>query len=393
MKAFAGRAASGRMDWPAERDRIDLPAVAIGLLGPPPGRRGEGGPGLWWRCPFHVDRNPSFKIDPGKLWWRCYGCGAYGDAASLVMRLDGLSFPEALARLTGRPSPSGAPRTLPTPGARPRPEPSPEGPKGMPEPAALALVAEAEARLWSPEGAEALAYLTGRRCLSLTTIRAARLGWTRGVQVPKQGGGTFRPRGVVIPWFDGDRLALVKIRKPDGAGPKYVEAFRDRPTLYPGPRIIRPGHPLVLVEGEFDALLLGQDLGELAAVVTLGSASGRHDAARKFMRPAAPWYIATDADPAGDQAANGWPARARRVRPPEPFKDWTEARQAGVNLRRWWTDRLGGNEATPLFTWDDLACWRWGPAIGDPEPGIIIDRPDPARRRLALEALGDGPDV
>ena len=41
--------------------------------------------------------------------------------------------------------------------------------------------------------------------------------------------------------------------------------------------------------------------------------------------------------------------------------------------------------------WEDLARQRWGPAVGDPEPGIIIDRPDPARRRLALEALGDGP--
>ena len=53
--------------------------------------------------------------------------------------------------------------------------------------------------------------------------------------------------------------------------------------------------------------------------------------------------------------------------------------------------RLG--VAFPPYSWDDLAGWRWGPAIGDPEPGIIIDRPDPARRRLALEALGDGPDV
>jgi hypothetical protein len=25
-----------------------------------------------------------------------------------------------------------------------------------------------------------------------------------------------------------------------------------------------------------------------------------------------------------------------------------------------------------LFTWDDLASWRWGDAVGDPTPGIIV---------------------
>ena len=211
----------------------------------------------------------------------------------------------------------------------------------------------------------------------LGTIRSSRLGWTPGVAIPKREGGTYDARGIVIPWFDGDRLALVKIRQPDGDRPKYAEAFRDRPTLYPGPRVIRPGHPLVIVEGEFDALLLGQDLGELAAVVTLGSASNRPGPARLGMMLAAPrWYISTDADDAGDRAAAGWPARARRARPPGPFKDWTEARQGGVNLRRWWTDRLGGVEAPPLFAWEDLADWRWGPAA----ESIDLDDEDPARK-------------
>src|SRR5271166_3745164 len=103
-------------------------------------------------------------------------------------------------------------------------------------------------------------------------------------------------RGVVIPWFDGDRLALVKIRQPEGRKPKYAEAFRDRPRVYPDPAVIEPGRPLVVVKGEFDALLLGQELRDLAAVVTLGSASSRPDlATRSEMLAAAPWFIATDA--------------------------------------------------------------------------------------------------
>jgi hypothetical protein len=217
--------------------------------------------------------------------------------------------------------------------------------------------------------------LTGLRHLTAETIRAARLGWTPSATIPKEDrSGGFIARGVVIPWFASGRLALVKIRQPDGRRPKYAEAFRDpaRLVCYPGPEAIRAGRPLVVVEGEFDALCLGEALGELAAVVTLGSASARPEAANLvWMLSAAPWFIATDADPAGDKAASGWPARARRVRPPEPFKDWTEAKAAGVDLARWWRDILAGIERPPLFTWNDLAGSRWGPALTDGGgPGI-----------------------
>ncbi|HKM55212.1 MAG TPA: toprim domain-containing protein [Isosphaeraceae bacterium] len=238
---------------------------------------------------------------------------------------------------------------------------------------ALALLTEAATSLWTPEGTETLAYLHGRG-LRDETIRAARLGWTPGVMIPtREGDRCYQARGVVIPWLDGDRLALVKIRQPEGREPKYAEAFRDRPRVYPDPAVIEPGRPLVVVEGEFDALLLGQEFRDLAAVVTLGSASSRPDlAARSEMLAAAPWYIATDADEAGDKAADGWPAVARRVRPPVLFKDWTEAAQPGVNLRCWWLHRLGGTEAL----WNGLAGWRWGPARDDPSPGVIIDKTD-----------------
>jgi hypothetical protein len=70
----------------------------------------------------------------------------------------------------------------------------------------------------------------------------------------------------------------------------------------------------------------------------------------------------------------------------KPKTDWTDLFQHGVNLRRWWTDRLGGNETPPLFSWEELARERWGPAAADPTPGIIIDRPDQTRMRAALRS-------
>ncbi|MFI5458035.1 MAG: hypothetical protein ACHRXM_21565 [Isosphaerales bacterium] len=256
----------------------------------------------------------------------------------------------------------------------------------------MALVQAATVRLWSPEGADGLAYLRGRG-LTDATIRAARLGWVLDVRLPTRDGRRYWSAcGIVTPWYDGDRLAMIKIRQPAGRRPKYVELYRDRPTIYPAPSVVRPGKPLVVCEGEFDALLLGQELRELAAVVTLGSASARPETEILAVMLAAPaWFVATDADGAGDRSALEWPPRARRVRPPDPFKDWTEASQAGVDLHRWWTDRLGGIEAPELSTWDELAARRWGSAQGDPTPGIVIERSE-RRRLLAATEAADSAD-
>ena len=364
------------VDWKTERERIDLAAMATNLLGPAPGRRGERGRKLWWNCPLgtHEDRNPSFAVDPGKPRWKCWGCGESGDAAALVMRVARVTFPEAVSHLTGGPLPT---RKTPLRSVMRHATKTSAEQTGLPEADALALVEASTARLWTTEGSDALAYLTGpRRCLTAETVRTARLGWTPGAK-----GVAWQPPGVVIPWLVGDRLALVKIRPPDEwrarfpegkRPPKYVEAFRDPSRLvrYPTPATIRPGCPLVVTEGEFDALCLGMALGELAAVVTLGSASA-HPTPTTLGRflSANPWYVSTDGDAAGDKAADEWPARARRVRPPEPYKDWTEARADGVDLARWWREVLNGNPRPPLFTWHDFSRWRWGPATGD-ETGI-----------------------
>jgi len=365
-----------RLDWPAIKDRIDLAAVATKLLCSPGKWQGRY---LLFLCPFHDDHHPSFQVDPDRQQWRCWSCGIHGDAPELVMKLQGVAFPEAAriaAELSGIVAASGRsprPRQPASPTASKPASPPPKEPSGLPVDGASTLVTEAARCLWLPEGTEALAYLHSR-CLTDETIHGARLGWTPGVIIPtREGDRCYQARGVVIPWFDGHHLALVKIRQPGGRKPKYVEAFRDRPALYPGREAIRQGRPLVIPEGEFDALLLGQELRDRAAVVTTGSASVLPDTgSRQAMWAAAPWFLALDADPPGDKAASGWPARAIRVRPPDPFNDWTDAARAGVNLRLWWAARLGRETL-----WHELAALRWGPALNDPTPGIIIDRPDP----------------
>jgi hypothetical protein len=342
--------------WRLERETIDLAEAAVRLIGPP-ARRGET---RWsWHCPFpdHDDGTPSFYVNLRPVnRWVCYGCHRKGDAAALVMDLRGCTFPEAVAFLTGRAS---APRPDParprTPGGRVvdrgdtlKKGATPAKARGLLYEAALALVEESAAALWTPPALAALAALRGRGIGDHVLLGAA-VGWCPGVTVPKADGGTYRARGTVIPWFDGPRLLLVKVRQPAGVEPKYAEVYRDGAALaragglYLTPATIRPGRPVVVAEGELDALVLATALGDGAAVVTLGSASGTPDPATlRRLTPCPRWYIAHDADGAGDKAAAAWTQpRAVRVRP-GGANDWSDlAGTSWSGLLALWTDALG----------------------------------------------------
>ena len=95
-----GRGVGRGIDWPAVKERVDLGAVATELLGAP--RRTGGSGRMWWVCPFHNDHKPSFCVTPSRSEWRCFGCGAHGDAASLLMQWNGITFPEAVRVLADR---------------------------------------------------------------------------------------------------------------------------------------------------------------------------------------------------------------------------------------------------------------------------------------------------
>ncbi len=52
-------------------------------------------------CPFHAEKGPSFTVREDKGFFHCFGCGAHGDAIAFLMRLDGLSFVDAVEQLAG----------------------------------------------------------------------------------------------------------------------------------------------------------------------------------------------------------------------------------------------------------------------------------------------------
>jgi CHC2 zinc finger/Toprim-like len=51
---------------------------------------------LTGRCPFHPDRTPSFVVYPQTQSFYCFGCREHGDVLSFLMRMERLTFPEAL---------------------------------------------------------------------------------------------------------------------------------------------------------------------------------------------------------------------------------------------------------------------------------------------------------
>jgi len=53
-------------------------------------------------CPFHNEKTPSFSVSPERGFFHCFGCGAGGTVFNFVMRIEGLSFPEAVGSLAAR---------------------------------------------------------------------------------------------------------------------------------------------------------------------------------------------------------------------------------------------------------------------------------------------------
>jgi DNA primase len=53
-------------------------------------------------CPFHSEKSPSFNVRRDRQFFHCFGCQESGDAVAFLMRLEGLTFPQAARSLAER---------------------------------------------------------------------------------------------------------------------------------------------------------------------------------------------------------------------------------------------------------------------------------------------------
>ena len=122
-------------------------------------------------CPFHKEKTGSFSVNAAGKFYYCFGCHETGDVYTFVMKMEGLSFPEAVravAQKTGIPLPKhefNSPEEARESGLRRQ----------------LIDLHEAatqyfEAQLKAPEAARAREYLTGRG-VSAETIKTFRIGY------------------------------------------------------------------------------------------------------------------------------------------------------------------------------------------------------------------------
>ncbi len=79
------------------RDRTDIVEVISSYL--PLKHSGANHQGL---CPFHQEKSPSFNVNSTRQIFHCFGCGVGGNVFSFLMRMEGVSFPEAVKRMGER---------------------------------------------------------------------------------------------------------------------------------------------------------------------------------------------------------------------------------------------------------------------------------------------------
>src|SRR3954470_10780063 len=75
----------------AATDLVELVSHTVKLS-----RAGKDFKGL---CPFHSEKTPSFKVDPARQYFYCFGCKASGNAIDFVMKRDRVEFIDALRQL------------------------------------------------------------------------------------------------------------------------------------------------------------------------------------------------------------------------------------------------------------------------------------------------------
>jgi hypothetical protein len=316
----------------------------------------------------------AFSVyDKGRR-WKCHSScppdASGGDVIAFYMAWKEVDFKTAIQELGGDAPEQDTPAPAPVSLAPSTPQPPAQPWRTRAE----QFIAWAEANLDKHPGA--LAYLEKERGLSPETIRAFRLGYNPEnlyddpTRWGLDGKKIWLPRGIVIPGFSGGQPWYVKIRRPlvgDALG-EHIGAWTVKDGLadvkFGGPRgsvsclfrLELRGHMpvLLLIEGEWDAMLVWEYAPDLCDAATLGGAGAKLDLS--LLTRYAAIYVVYDDDAAGDKG-RAYVAelqkhilRLKTVLP--PAHDLTDFWKSGGNpslhpgqaLRQWIAGLVAGEE-------------------------------------------------
>lgn len=303
----------------------------------------------------------------------CHSCAAHWNAVRWLMDYEGyadgkeameaLGMREAHAEASAKSRGHTVPRKKRKPILRPTKISRPPGNAWQSQAARIRAKATKALRSaidgdGSPFATACLRALRSRGISDATTY-AAHLGcletgdWTPaekwGIDPSNTKDGTVGlPRGVLIPWatdphdMTGDVWTL-RVRRPKGdvhSGPKYLPPKGGSGTgLFVWGRL--PNRPVVLVEGELDALHTASVAEDICTPVATGSISGarrvQHTARLKAASVVLVAYDNEDT-PQVKRAARWWLDRlpsAIRWRPLVPGGDPCDMHRAGIDTRAW----------------------------------------------------------
>jgi len=171
-------------------------------------------------CPWHDDTRPSLQVNPQRQSFKCWVCDIGGDIFSFMMKMQGVSFPEALAMLADRAGIALGPTRVPQHGGA-----SGKGDKRtLYRAMAWAETQYHQCLLNSPEALPARQYLD-ERAITPETIRRFHLGFSpnRRDWILHQAKGSG---------FDAAVLEKIGLLARPAAGGSPYDRFRGR-VLFP----------------------------------------------------------------------------------------------------------------------------------------------------------------
>jgi len=333
-----------------------------------------------WLCPFHNEKTPSFTVSPGKQIFKCFGCGAGGNAIKFYADIERIEYGEAVRHFV---------TTLGL-------ETQQSSFRGLLTTDQYTQITEQRHSLyaiyqqvieWSmiqlQRHQHAYTYVTQTRHLSDQILLSFQLGYSpRDPQVflafvAEQGWSrndlvmagllkadgwqvVFRDR-IMIPIFDAMGKPIwfgARIINPDDQ-PKYLNTpesplYHKSKILYNYHRAKKTKQGIVVVEGYMDVIAIAR-MWHDNAVATCGTALTQ-DHARLLTKLAVPIFFLFDNDTAGQQAflralemVLAFDCYPKRLTLPPEYKDVDDFVNGRIDAGKEWETLCA--QASDAMTW------------------------------------------